>query len=89
MITLLFHKYVLVPLWVLGSARGTAVMRTALALALPEPKAQGKVEGESPEWSGLGWGKPTELWVPRARPRARHSRRAREGFLKEWVRLLM
>lgn len=64
MITLLFHKCALVPLWVLSSARGTAVTRTALALALPEPMAQGKVEGESPEWSGLGWGKPTELQAP-------------------------
>lgn len=58
MITLLFHKYVLVTLWVLSSAEGTAVMRTTLALAFPEPTAQGKVEGESPEWSGLGFGCP-------------------------------
>lgn len=44
MIILLFHKCILVPLWVLGSAESTAVMKTALSLALTEPTVQRKAK---------------------------------------------
>ena len=37
------------------------------------------MERENPEWTGLGWGKPTELQTPRARARAG------EGFPKQCV----
>lgn len=45
MIILLFHKYILVPLWVLGKAESTAVMKPVLGLALTEPTARGKQRG--------------------------------------------
>lgn len=91
MIILLFHKYILVPLWVLGKAESTAVMKPALGLALTEPTARGKQrgmaqnaqawDGGSTEGSGPGWRETMELREPRARAGARHRWRVR----KEWT----
>lgn len=94
MIILLFHKCVLVPSWVLGSAESTAVRKTALGLALTEPTVQrkakivhnnqGRGSGEHRVGRAGRWGACRATGDPRqveGQPRGR----VRKGFLSEWT----
>lgn len=72
---MLFRKYILVPLWVLGKAESMGVMKPALDLSSQSPHPEASREGwprmtraemgVAQKGQGQDWGRePMDMWEP-------------------------